>query len=178
MYGGASGFGTVFKVTPSGVETVLHSFAPNGEDGFYPYGGVILDSKGNLYGTTEYGGKTGVGTVFEVTASGTEAILHSFSGGVDGISPYAGLVFDKKDNLYGTTLYGGSFDLGTVFELTNSGTETILHSFARNGTDGYFPSAGLSIDKAGNLYGTTQTGGTASGTSCSSGCGVVFKIVP
>lgn len=170
-YGGASGFGTVFKVTPSGTETVLHSFAPNGQDGFWPRSGVILDSKGNIYGTTTMGGKTGVGTVFEITASGTETILHSFAAGTDGFSPYAGLTFDKKGNLYGTTEYGGSFDLGTVFELTPKGVETVLHSFAKDGTDGYFPyQSGVSIDKSGNLYGTTETGGA--------GLGTVFKIVP
>jgi uncharacterized repeat protein (TIGR03803 family) len=176
--GGASGFGTVFKVTPSGKETVLHSFTPNGEDGFYPEAGVILDSKDNIYGTTYSGGAIGVGTVFEVTASGTETILHSFTGGADGINPEANLVIDRKGNLYGTTVSGGSVDLGTVFELTPKGVETVLHSFADNGTDGYYPAAaGVAIDKSGNLYGTTASGGN--GTKCAtSGCGVVYKIIP
>jgi uncharacterized repeat protein (TIGR03803 family) len=181
FYGGASGFGTVFKVTPSGKETVLHSFTPNGEDGFYPDAGVILDSKDNVYGTTISGGAIGVGTVFEVTASGTETVLHSFTGGADGISPAASLVFDKKGDLYGTTDSGGSFDLGTVFELTPKGVETTLHSFARNGTDGYYPAGkGVAIDKSGNLYGTTTYGGNFNkcGPTSTSGCGVVYKIVP
>jgi uncharacterized repeat protein (TIGR03803 family) len=176
--GGTAGFGTVFKVSPSGTETVLHSFAPNGKDGFYPAGGVTLDSKDDIYGTTASGGAIGVGTVFKVTPSGTETLLHSLTGGKDGINPEANLVFDKNGNLYGTTAYGGSFDLGMVFELTPSGVETTLHSFADNGTDGYFSfQAGLTIDKSGNLYGTTQNGGT-SNPACTHGCGVVFKIVP
>jgi uncharacterized repeat protein (TIGR03803 family) len=169
--GGASGFGTVFKVTPSRTETVLHSFAPNGKDGFNPRRGLSRDSKGNVYGITPLGGTIGIGTVFEVTASDTETILHNFAGGADGLLPDASLVFDKKGNLYGTTSNGGSSDLGTVFELTPSGVETVLHSFAPNGTDGYNPIAGLAIDKASNLYGTTESVG-------SSGCGVVFKVVP
>jgi uncharacterized repeat protein (TIGR03803 family) len=181
IYGGASNFGTVFKVAPSGTETVLHSFDSNGEDGFWPTGNVALDKKGNVYGTTTFGGQLGVGTVFEVTASGTESIFHSFAAGADGFHPVAGLVFDKKGNLYGTTEYGGSSDFGTVFELTPDGVETILHSFVLNGTDGYYPLyAALSVDKSGNVYGTTQEGGSGS-ADCSSqygGCGVVFKIVP
>lgn len=177
--GGAYGFGTVFKVTPSGTETVLHSFDANGEDGFYPQAGAILDSKDNVYGTTNLGGKTGVGAVYEVTASGTETILHSFNAGADGFFPYAGLVFDKNGNLYGTTQYGGSSDLGTVFELTPKGVETVLHSFVHNGTDGSLPLYGsLSIDKSGNLYGTTSTGGGGAVCGTGTGCGVVFKIVP
>jgi len=178
-YGGASNFGTVFEVTPSGTETVLHTFTPNGKDGFYPAAGVILDSKDNLYGTTASGGTIGVGTVFKVTASGSETILHSFSGGKDGITPEASMVLDKKDNLYGTTAYGGAFDLGTVFELTSYGTETTLHSFADNGTDGYFPfQADLAIDKSGNLYGIAVEGGQRSSPYCTNGCGVIFRIVP
>jgi uncharacterized repeat protein (TIGR03803 family) len=179
-YGGASGFGTVFKVTPSGTESVLHNFDGNGEDGFYPEAGVILDSKDNVYGTTSMGGKIGVGTVFEVTASGTETILHSFTAGADGFTPYAGLVFDEKGNLYGTTEYGGSSGLGTVFELTPKGVETVLHSFVRNGTDGYFPYSGsLFIDASGDLYGTTFEGGSGSSSFCGTvGCGTAFKIVP
>ncbi|MFZ0479352.1 MAG: choice-of-anchor tandem repeat GloVer-containing protein [Terriglobales bacterium] len=178
-FGGANGLGIVFKLTPSGTETVLHSFDANGEDGFYPEAGVILDSKDNIYGTTTLGGKIGVGSVFEVTASGTETILYSFAAGADGFSPYASLVFDKKHNLYGTTAYGGSYGSGTVFEVTPKGVETVLHSFERNGTDGYFPATGLAINAAGDLYGTTTDGGSGKGTACvPNGCGVVFKVIP
>jgi uncharacterized repeat protein (TIGR03803 family) len=175
--GGAYNYGAVFKLSRSGTETVLHSFAANGEDGYSPAAGVILDSKDNVYGTTQMGGTTGFGTVFEVTAAGTETILHSFAGGEEGISPEGSLVFDTKGNLYGTTYYGGSFGFGTVFELTPSGVETTLHSFARN-PNGYSPfGTGLTIDASGNLYGTTEYG--RKNAKCGPiNCGVVYKIVP
>jgi uncharacterized repeat protein (TIGR03803 family) len=175
--GGASGVGTVFKLTPTGSETILHSFKANGKDGFGPSAGIVLYS-GSLYGTTYRGGTIGVGAVFKVTLSGEETILHSFTGGMDGISPYAGLVVDTNGNLYGTTQYGGSFDFGTVFELTPSGVETVLHSFSNNGTDGNTPQAGLAIDESGNLYGTTFYGGSTTLFDGGEGGGVVFKIVP
>lgn len=174
--GGVSGYGTVFKLTPSGTETVLHSFTPNGADGFNPNTGVELDSSGNLYGTTAFGGSIGVGTIFQVTPSGTETVLHNFTGGADGISPSGSLILDKTGVLYGTTFYGGSFDLGIVFELSPSGVETFLHSFAPNSIDGVNPNAGVVRDRAGNLYGTTYKGGTTS--ACQGGCGTVFKIGP
>ena len=95
-----------------------------------------MGKKKNLYGTTRYGGAYNAGTVFEVTPSGTEKVLHSFEvTGTDGYYPYAGLIVDKKRNLYGTTYYGGAYGYGTVFELTPTGTETILHSFNYDGTE-------------------------------------------
>jgi uncharacterized repeat protein (TIGR03803 family) len=172
--GGAYSFGTVFKVAPSGKETVLHSFNANGEDGFLPYGGVILDSKNNLYGTTYRGGAIGAGTIFEVTASDTETVLYSFTCGTKSCEPEEGLAFDKYGNLYGTTQWGGLYDLGTVFEWASSGVATTLHTFADNGRDGYLPplsANGPAIDSEGNLYGTTSAGGANGG-------GTVFKIVP
>jgi uncharacterized repeat protein (TIGR03803 family) len=179
--GGANGFGTVFKITQSGKETILHSFNANGVDGFYPEAPVILDAKGNLYGTTSYGGAIGIGTVFELSPSGHETILHSFLGAADGFSPYASLLLDAKGTLYGTTSYGGSVDLGSAFALSSSHVKTTLHSFVRNGTDGYFPYSALVTDSAGNFYGTTASGGNG-GSECSpyprNGCGVVFKIAP
>jgi len=175
--GGANTLGVVFKVSSSGKETVLHSFVANGEDGMYPEAGVVLNGT-ELHGTTSLGGKDGVGTVFAVTTSGTESILYSFAAGVHGVFPYAGLVLDKKGNLYGTTEYGGSSDEGMAFKVTPKGAETVLHSFAHNGTDGYFPSfSSLAINKSGDLYGTTSEGGD--GTGCGLyGCGEVFRIVP
>jgi uncharacterized repeat protein (TIGR03803 family) len=159
----------VFKVTPSGTETVLHSFG--GAYGANPYfSGVVRDTAGNLYGTTTAGGANGFGTVFKLSPTGTETVLHSFANdGTDGFSPYAGLAIDTKGNLYGTTYFGGASGFGTVFKLTPTGTETVLHSFANNGTDGFDPYAGLALDKAGILYGTTLEGGA-------NGFGTVFKI--
>ena len=168
--GGANGYGSVFKLTPSGTETVLHSFASNGTDGVYPYAGLFMDTEGNLYGTTYQGGANGYGTVIKLTPSGTETVLHSFSAnGFDGVYHYGGLVMDKKHKLYGTTDVGGEYGVGTVFKLTPSGPETVLHSFAPSGTDGFSLFAGLIMGKKHNLYGTTYAGGK-------NGYGTVFKM--
>ncbi len=170
--GGANRAGTVFKLTPTGIETVLHSFAEDGTDGFYPLAGVVLDKTGNLYGTTSAGGASKYGTVFKVTPTGTETVLYSFKGGTDGCSPLnAGVVLGKNGILYGTSSGEGCSSLGTVFELTSTGAETILHRFVNNHKDGYDPHAGLVIDNTGNLYGTTYYGGTHS-------YGTVFKVTP
>jgi len=178
LYGGTYGFGVVFKVTPSGTETVLHNFTPNGVDGLFPSAPLTVGPNGNLYGTTSYGGALGVGTVFEITPSGTETILHSFAAGKKGFYPVAGVTFDKKGNLYGTTFYGGSSDLGTVFKLTPLGAESVLHSFADNGTDGFGPDGAVAIDKAGNIYSTTYDGGSGLNCGYVYGCGTIFKINP
>jgi uncharacterized repeat protein (TIGR03803 family) len=168
-FGGSSGFGTVFKVTPSGTETVLYSFA-GGSDGEHPYASVIQGSDGNFYGTTYQGGASGYGTVFKITPSGTETVLHSFAGGSsDGANPEAGLTQGTDGNFYGNTYLGGAGNLGTVFEITPSGTETVLHSFAGGGSDGANPTANLLQSSDGNLYGSTGAGGT-------SGYGTFFKV--
>jgi uncharacterized repeat protein (TIGR03803 family) len=195
--GGASGFGMVFKLIPSGGGTwtlkVLHSFI--GTDGDYPEAGVIFDGVGNLYGTTHFGGAYGYGAVFELSpiAGGgwREKVLYSFRHvGHDGVNPDAGLVFDAAGNLYGTTRVGGTnlskkcqSGCGTVFELSpvagKGWRETVLHSFAENGTDGAFAYGGLIIDGAGNLYGATNAGGTGlCKTSVVVGCGTVFELSP
>ncbi len=166
-------------------EKVLHSFNDNGMDEYYPFAGLISDAAGNLYGTTAAGGTYGGGTVFELTLQAgvgwTEQVLHNFGNGTDGSGPFAGLIFDAVGNLYGTTEEGGSSGWGIVFELTpTSGggwTETVLHSFQHNGTDGYVPVAGLIFDAAGNLYGTTSGGGTY-GNCTYFGCGTVFELTP
>jgi len=148
--------------------TVLHSFT-GGTDGASPQGGLVRDKAGNLYGTTASGGASGNGVVFKLDTTGTETVLHSFTG-PDGTLPYAGLVGDKAGNLYGTTAFGGTLGDGTVFKVDTTGTETVLHSFT--GADGGEPLwAALVRDKAGNLYGTTYGNGTF-------GYGVVFKLTP
>ena len=190
--GGIYGFGTVFEIKPAKtgyVEFVLHNFG-SGNDGATPYGGVILDSAGNLYGTTLAGGsnfcaysQTNCGTVFELVRNvkggyTTEKILHNFAevGDTDGYEPYGTLAFDRAGHLYGTTLFGGSGFQGTVFELikTASGkwTEKIVHNFAADGIDGERPYSGVTLDAAGNLYGTTYYGGVASGL------GSVYELSP
>lgn len=170
-----NGCGTVYKLTPDGKETVLYAFR-GGNDGRYPYAGVIEDKAGNLYGTAYVGGASDNGVVFKLAPDGTETVLHSFAGGSDGRNPYAGVIADNAGNLYGTTQYGGARDNGTVFKIAPDGTETVLHSFSGR-RDGRYPQAGLIADEADNLYGTTQYGGPG---RCNpllpAGCGVVFEI--
>jgi uncharacterized repeat protein (TIGR03803 family) len=179
--------GVVFKLTQSGgvwSESVLHSFG-NGSDGSAPFGKLIEDKSGNLYGTTQEGGADGYGSAFELALSGgawKELVLHSFAGGLggsDGGNPDAGLVADAAGNLYGTTYYGGStdcednFGCGTVFELTLSGgkwSEKVLHSFI-GGQDGSYPQGAVVLDKNGALYGTTSAGGPDN-------YGTVWQVVP
>lgn len=176
--GGVSSVGgTVFKLAPDGTETILHAFT-GGSDGETPYAGLVLDSAGNLYGTTISGGTAGLGVVFKVAPDGNESVLHTFTGGKDGMVPYASLV-RRKGILYGTTYWGGSNyrctnqnGCGMVFALAKDGTMTVLHAFS-GGSDGGFPAGGVIADKSGNLYGTTQYGGSA---SCGLGCGTVFEI--
>src|SRR6202020_2077816 len=169
-------------------QTVLHSFAGGTADGTAPDIGVVADKTGNLYGTTQYGGAAGNGTVFQLSppstkgGAWTETVLYSFQGGLDGYTPYAGVVLDAVGNLYGTTIYGGENNLGIVYELSppalsgGTWTETILHVFT-GGSDGSYPSGNLKIDGKGNLYGTTQHGGTERG-DCGLGCGTVFEMTP
>jgi uncharacterized repeat protein (TIGR03803 family) len=178
------GCGTVFELTLTAggnwTEAVLYNFGSFTDDGYEPSASLIFDAAGNLYGTTQFGGIHGWGTVFELTPTGgggwSEQVLLNF--GTGGAFPQAGLIFDAAGNLYGTTSEGGT-NIGTVFELTpNVGggwTETVLHNFG-SGTDGSYPYAGLIFDAAGNLYGTTQYGGTYN--SCSGGCGTVFELTP
>jgi uncharacterized repeat protein (TIGR03803 family) len=178
LYGTAAGGGTpnfangvVYKLDPTGAETVLYSF-PVAPDGSTPNPGLVHDSAGNLYGTTARGGSYDAGSVFRIDASGHEAVLYSFTGGTDGANPAAGLVRDPTGNFYGTTSSGGGSGLGVVFKLDAHGNETVLHSFG--GPDGANPAARLAFDSAGNLYGTTVSGGV-NGPMGFPG-GVVFKL--
>jgi uncharacterized repeat protein (TIGR03803 family) len=173
--GGTAGAGVVFMVTPAGKETVLYSFKGGTTDGSYPSSGVVRDSSGNLYGVTAYGGSSNGGTVFKVTAAGQETVLHNFTGGTDGLFPYAGVILDSSGNLYGTTYYGGPGNDGTVYKVASGGKETIVYTFNGFAENGLFPIGDLARDSAGNLYGTTYLGGNG---PLGSGGGVVFKISP
>jgi uncharacterized repeat protein (TIGR03803 family) len=156
--------------------SVLYSFQCEPNDGDGPYGNLIADSTGDLYGTTTGGGNLNLGTVFELSASGTESVLHSFAGSPgDGAEPYAGLVRDSAGNLYGTTFYGGTTNAaeggdGTVFEVFAAGAESVLYNFGSSNADGMWPRSTLLRDQAGNLYGTA-TAGPGIGQD-----GTIFKV--
>jgi uncharacterized repeat protein (TIGR03803 family) len=167
--GGPNFWGTVFQISPGGVETVLYSFA-SGSDGADPVGGVVEASDGNFYGTTYSGGANGLGTVFKVTPAGVETILWSFGSGVDGMQPAAGLIQGSDGNFYGTTSGGGTNAHGTVFKITPAGAETVLWNLGA-GSDGYDPESALIQGSDGNFYGTTISGG-------SNNFGTVYKITP
>jgi uncharacterized repeat protein (TIGR03803 family) len=190
------GCGTVFELSPAGdghyTEKILHNFNDNGTDGKNPAAGVILDSLGNLYGTTPTGGTggckfgkevTGCGTLFELSpaagGSWTETILYSFQDSTtDGQYPQAGagLVMDASGNIFGTTGLGGAHNNGTVFKFSPGAgggwTESILHSFDANGIDGAGPAGNVILDSAGNIYGVTASGGN------SSDGGIVYEVTP
>lgn len=180
--GGSRNAGIVFKTSPNGsggwTTTVLHNFGA-GTDGVGPCASLTMDSSGNLYGTTLDGGGHNAGTIFETSPNGsggwTTRVLHNFGEtDTDGMQPYAGLVMDGSGNLYGTTFFGGSNAVGTVFELTPDGngswTEKIIHDFKNSSTDGFGPSSNL-IFHSGQLYGTTAYGGP-------NNSGTVFYVSP
>lgn len=171
--GGASSAGTVFELSPpstlsgSWTERVLYSFS-GGAAGGHPFAGLIQDSAGNFYGTTNGGGVFNYGTVFKLDALGNETVLYSFRGTPDGASPYAGVIRGAADDLYGTTYGGGAFNAGTVFRVSATGKEILIHSL--NGTtDGAYPSGTLTADASGNLYGTANQGGSGQQ-------GTIFKV--
>jgi uncharacterized repeat protein (TIGR03803 family) len=171
-----SGCGVVFKITPSGQETVVHTFS-GGVNGGIPQAGVILDAKGDIYGMTPFLGAHNNGMIFKIFPGGNYRVLYAFAGGTDGVEPQGGLLRDGRGNLYGTTADGGSFNGGTVFELSPTGTKTVLYNFAFS-PDGANPTGDLIRDAQGNLYGTTTFGGITGGICASLGCGTVFKLNP
>ena len=155
---------------------LIYSFGGNG-DGEYTDTELVMDSSGNLYGTSVQGGTFGGGTVFQVTPAGVHTVLYDFTGGADGGEPYKGVTLDANGNLYGTAVTGGGGSCeggcGVVFKLTNSGgtwTQSVIHTFT-GGSDGSGPGSPVSIDKQGNVYGTTPTGGA-------NGIGVVYQLRP
>jgi uncharacterized repeat protein (TIGR03803 family) len=170
------GCGTVYQVNTSGNETVLYSF--NGPDGAYPSAGLLRDTQGNLYGTTLAGGannscQSGCGTVFQLDQIGQFTLLYSFMGGQDGWYVTTGLVRDTHGNLYGTTAGGGTSNLGTIYEISNSGKESVLHSF--KGGDGQAPQD-LLLTPNHTLYGAAYLGGGSCPAEGQSGCGTIFKF--
>jgi len=179
-FGGPNGNGTIFQLVPSGsgwTLNVLTDFPQKSINGYFPYGGVILDPAGNVYGTTFAGGADLGGTVFMLeSGTWTFSVLYSFKGIAGG--PVAALTRDAAGNLYGVTGSGGAYQLGNVFKLapSNGGwVYTDFHDFT-GGTDGGYPDGTLVLDANGNIYGTANEGGT--GTGCNHGCGVVFEITP
>jgi uncharacterized repeat protein (TIGR03803 family) len=172
-----NGCGVVFKLNKQNKETVLYAFCKHRSciDGAYPASTLVLDASGNLYGTTNGGGSSNLGTVFKLSKNGKETVLHSFNGFPDGEFPtYAGLLMDASGTFYGTTQYGGAAGFGVAYKLDKAGKETVLHSFAGYAaSDGQYPISGLVKDASGNLYGTTEQGGTGCG---SPGCGTVYKL--
>lgn len=159
QFGGTigSGYGTVFKITPTGTFTTLHSFN-NTTDGYEPFAGITLTSTGEFYGTTAGGPGSGFGTVFKINSKGVYTLLHSFVDS-DGWEPEGVLLEATSGKIYGTTVRGGAEGLGEVFTTTTGGAFTLLHSFA-SVTEGYEPVAGLIQASDGNFYGTTFSGGT------------------
>jgi uncharacterized repeat protein (TIGR03803 family) len=173
--GGAYGQGVIYELIHAGgtwTQTVLHDFG-SGTDGAQSQGGLIFDHEGNLYGMTTYGGANDLGTVFELspTAAGwTETVIHDFAGGADGANPFAGVIFSTGGNLYGVTYFGE-----TVFKMTpgagGSWTLKSLHSFSNGATQGSGPWPTVTLDAAGNIYGTAQVGGPNNG-------GTAFEMKP
>jgi uncharacterized repeat protein (TIGR03803 family) len=179
-FGGRHRVGTVFSLTISGQESLIHRFNTDHKgNGTSPAAGLI-NIRGTLYGTTAGGGANSAGTVFSITPSGTFSLLHSFGGVGDGIGPEAELL-DVNGTLYGSTFAGGADDLGTVFSITLSGAENVLYSFMGYPNDGAYPGAAL-VAVNGTLYGTTEFGGSGSCTRPRQGyfpgCGTVFALSP
>ena len=169
--GGPNGAGTVFKYTPAAGETMVYHFT-GGNDGDLPMGGLLRGPNGDFFGTTEIGGKYGLGTVFQVTPTGMLKTLYAFgSKANDGANPEGELIWSSDHKLVGTTVNGGDGQLGTVFEVSPGGKETILHSFV--GADGQYPRAALVKDASGTLYGTTYD---TSSNAVNAGNGTAFKI--
>ena len=162
VFCGASNKGTVFKLTPNGKEILLHSFAGSPDGAFPELGHLLMDAKGNLYGTAEEGGANGIGTLYKLAPNGKLTVLHSFpAGSEDGCYPHGTPAMDSAGNLYGTTESYPSCLLneGIVWKVNRKGVETIVHRFTGGASDGAYPYAGVVLDSKGNMYSVTPGGG-------------------
>ncbi len=174
----AGGCGTVFRISPSGIETTLYSFGSSPTDGTSP-NGLTQGSDGNFYGTAYGGGTNSQGAVFRISPGGTYTSLYSFVGyPTDGQDPIAELTQGSDGNLYGTTYLGGPFGIGvgTVFRISPGGVYTNLYFFGGSANDGEYPQDELVQGSDGNFYGTASAGGTS--PNCTGGCGTIFRISP
>src|ERR1051326_3143611 len=167
--GGMFAQGTLFRVTPAGAVTIVHSFSGVFGDGSVPMSALVQASDGSFFGTTALGGTHSKGTVFR-TVLGVVATLHSF-GGSEGANPAGKLVRGSDGNFYGTPVRGGAHNVGTAFKVTPLGSFTMLHSFGASAGEGAYPIAGVVQGSDGNFYGTTAVGGTHH-------VGTLFKITP
>lgn len=173
--------GTVFRISPSGEETVLHSFSDSVDEGFWPTAPLVQTADGNFYGTTAFGGEYSAGTLYKMTPDGLMTLLYSFGGSAADAMVPAALIQGNDGNFYGTSSSGGAYhcdqlpkvgnNCGTVFKVTPAGELTVLYSFGASTADGVQPIAPLMQANDGNFYGTTSLGGEYDG-------GTVFKITP
>jgi uncharacterized repeat protein (TIGR03803 family) len=165
-------WGVVFKLDPTGIETVLHTFDVNVQ-GENPGSGVVRDPAGNLFGTTIYGGLN-EGVVFKINVAGIFSVLHQFNAPTDGGSAYAGVSLDGAGNMYGTTVNYGPGGGGTVYKLDTNGIFSVLYDFSEL-TGGSGADGGVTVDASGNLYGTAENGGLMT-CDAGIGCGTVYEI--
>ena len=169
------GCGSVYRLDTAGTVRVLHNFA-GGSEGTQPFGPLVRDAAGNLFGIAKQGGdlacpefpQIGCGTVFKLS-NGVLTILHTFHGGLDGATPQPGLLLDASGNLFGAAGAGGNSGNGLIFKISSTGTYTVLHRFTS--TEGKTPNGSLVVDAAGNFFGTAQTGGA-------NGLGTVYRLTP
>lgn len=170
------GCGTLFELSSS-ARRVVHRFSAPYPDGDNPgYGAVLIDSSGNLYGTTGNGGAADYGTVYKIDRNGEYSVLYGFTGKSDGCEPLGSLAIDENGNLYGAASVCGDFNKGTLFKIDTTGSFTVLYAFSGGADDGNAPFGGVTRDRSGNLYGTTLFGGNC-GLQLG-GCGTVFKLSP
>jgi uncharacterized repeat protein (TIGR03803 family) len=176
------GYGTIWEITNKGIYEPVYEFQGAAkDDGQNPFAGVTFDGVGNMYGTTTFGGppgqfsaQIGFGIVWEITTAGVYKVLHDFGNGTDGQYPWAGVTFDAAGNMFGATSAGGFKDIGMIWEITNKGVYNDVYEFGTGGAGGQNPQADVTLDAAGNMYGTASQGGAVFETS--PGFGDVWEL--